>query len=919
MNRIKAITLLSGALFLGACGQNPAAPATPGGQPAQSSGGQTATSLGILPKSSPSGRWFIELQGEPGGLSAQSLSAQQQSVRLEAQRAGIQYQEVASFQTLFNGFSVEVADQEVGKFSRLRGVKAIYPVDIIEQPKLENASASPEMFSAVGMTGADIAQNELGLTGKGIKVGVIDTGIDNEHPAFAGRIVAQYDFVGDDYDASTAKGHPIPQPDPIADDCGGHGSHVAGIIGGNDPAKGFKGVAPEVSFGSYRVFGCNGSTTGDIMLQAMERAAQDGMNVVNMSIGSSFQWAEYPTAKAADRLVKRGVVVTVSAGNSGTDGQFATGAPSLGEKVISVAAVDNAQISLKSFTVSTDGQTRSVGYMAGSPSADPETGKALPVVVADPLLACNVNGGSPFVKNQFSGKAVLIQRGSCNFAEKAKNVAEAGASAVLMFNNAPGYISPSLGDAKINVPFASFLQEEGEAIKAAVAAGKPVTVSFNAGEQRFKNPTGGSISSFSSYGMGPDLDLKPEISAPGGNIYSAVPLDPSNTGYEPGGYGVKSGTSMAAPHVAGAAALLLQGHRDWTPEDIKTRMMNTASTRWFFKDSKPVEGTPVYTQLQGAGMVDIPAAYASTVVATPAKLSLGESEGMPTHSKVVLLTNHGDKAQTFTVQHVPALSITGSTYSPKPDAAGRASMSVNGQSVDLDAQGQGGLQVTVPAGGQVELNVKITAPTALAAKADYAQYGGYLVARGQSETVSVPYGGFQGDYQKLDAMGPVYFVSGGKATEHEFPALYDPARDMVYFGGDKPEQMPDYTFLTFDRTVGQRGLKVLDAPTLWVHFNHQAQKVIMEAVDASGAAHEVETFPFVGRDKSNIYQVGTDDRPWSDYVWDGTYADGSQAPAGQYQLRLRVLKALGDENNSAHWENYTSPAFKIVRGTPSID
>lgn len=915
MNRIKAITLLSGALFLGSCGQTQN---TPAAGPAQPAAGHTAAELGIAPKTSPSGRWFIELEGEPGALSAQSLSAQQQSVRLQAQSAGIEYQEVASFQTLFNGFSVEIADQEVGKFTRLPGVKAVYPVDIIQQPQLQEGSSAPEMFSAVGMTGADIAQNELGLTGKGVKVGVIDSGIDNEHPAFAGRIVSQYDFVGDDFDASTANGNPIPQPDPIADDCGGHGSHVAGIVGGNDPATGFKGVAPEVSFGSYRVFGCEGSTTGDIMLQAMERAAQDGMDVVNMSIGSSYQWAEYPTAKAADRLVKRGVVVTVSAGNSGANGQFATGAPSLAEKVISVAAVDNAEISLKSFNLTVDGQTRSVGYMAGTPAGEPEVGKVLPVVVADPITACNVNGGNPFAAGQFTGKAVLIQRGTCTFVEKAKNVAAAGASAILMFNNLPGYISPGLGDANLKIPFASFLKEEGEAIRADVQAGKAVTVSFNAGEQRFKNPTGGSITSFSSYGMGPDLELKPELAAPGGNIYSAVPTDPSNTGYDPSGYGIKSGTSMAAPHVAGAAALLLQAHPDWTPEDVKTRMMNTASTRLFFKDGRPVPGTPIYTQLQGAGMLDIPAAYASTVFAAPAKLSLGESDGMPSRSKVVVLTNRGDKPQTFTVQHLPALSVAGTTYSPKP-STGRATMTVNGQSADLDSAGQGGVQVTVPAGGQTELNVTITAPSDLDSKSDYAQYGGYLVAKGTSETVSVPYGGFQGDYQKLEAMGPVYFVQGTQTTKRDFPALYDPARDKVYFENETPEQLPDYTFLTFDRVVGQRGLKVLDAPTLWVHLDHQVQTIIMEAVDASGTAHPVQTFPYVGRDGTNVYQIGSDSRPWSDYVWDGTYEGGAEAPAGQYQLRLRVLKALGNPNNPAHWEMYTSPKFQIVRGAVSPD
>ena len=119
-------------------------------------------------------------------------------------------------------------------------------------------------------------------------------------------LVTGYDFVGDAYNADPASPdyNPVPTPDDNPDDCAGHGSHVAGIVGANGTVR---GVAPDVTFGAYRVFGCAGSTEGDIMIAAMERALADGMQVVNQSIGSSFQWPEYPTAKAADRLVKAGV------------------------------------------------------------------------------------------------------------------------------------------------------------------------------------------------------------------------------------------------------------------------------------------------------------------------------------------------------------------------------------------------------------------------------------------------------------------------------------------------------------------------------------------------------------------------------------------------------------------------------------
>ncbi|MFC6592240.1 S8 family serine peptidase [Deinococcus lacus] len=699
MKTLKTAALLSFSLALASCNQQAAAP-VPTAQPAV-----TGAQIG-LPTTSETGRWFVELEGEPGALSAQSLSSQQAGLRQQAASAGIRYKEIASYQTLFNGFSVEVSDVEAQKFLRLPGVRAIYPVERLELPKTEQPqSLSPQMMTAITMTGADYAQNELGLTGKGVKVGVIDSGIDMDHPAFRGRIVAQYDFVGDDYDASGQNGSFIVHPDENADDCGGHGTHVAGIVGGNDPATGFKGVAPEASFGAYRVFGCDGSTSGDIMLQAMERAYTDGMQVVNMSIGSSYQWSEYPTSKATDRLVKRGVFVTVSAGNSGADGQFATGAPSLAERAISVAAVANTVMDRETFSLRVGGtEVSEIGFVSGNPSPDGEIGTTLDIVKATPLDACSVNGASPFAAGSLTGKAVLIKRGTCTFAEKATNAAGAGAAAVILFNNTTGFISPSLG-AGSPIPVLSIQKTDGEAIAKMIDDGQKPTITFTGKEGKFPNPEANAITSFSSYGMGPDLELKPEIAAPGGLIYSAYPLTK-----EAEGYAVLSGTSMAAPHVAGAAALLLQKYPNWTPDEMKARMMNTASTRWFLAGSKLIEGLPTYTQLQGAGMLDIVAAYNNKVTVTPPKLSLGASNVFAQRAKVVVLRNEGTEAQTYHLAHLPALTLTGTTAKPQPDDEHYATVSVNGSSIEVDAEGKGGIDISVPAGGELELNVLVTPP-----------------------------------------------------------------------------------------------------------------------------------------------------------------------------------------------------------------
>jgi minor extracellular serine protease Vpr len=228
--------------------------------------------------------WFVETNG--------SL----QTFRSEATRVGASYQERFSYTTLWHGVSVQAGAKEIGVLSRLPSVKAVYPVGKVSIPKTEKVS--PDLATALNMTGAAAAQSELGLTGAGVKVAVMDTGIDYNHPDLGGcfgagcRVRVGHDFVGDAY---TGENTPVPDNDP--DDCNGHGTHVSGIVGANGVIK---GVAPGVTFGAYRVFGCEGSTTDDIMLAAMERVLADDMDVLNMSIGDAFQtWPEAPTAVPA--------------------------------------------------------------------------------------------------------------------------------------------------------------------------------------------------------------------------------------------------------------------------------------------------------------------------------------------------------------------------------------------------------------------------------------------------------------------------------------------------------------------------------------------------------------------------------------------------------------------------------------------
>ncbi|UBV42294.1 S8 family serine peptidase [Deinococcus taeanensis] len=876
---LKTVSLLSLALVLGACGNNSA----PTAQKNPVKNTQAAASVPA--------RWFVELQGDPTTLSSQSVTGQQAAFRAQAAQLGLKYQELKSYHTLFNGFVVQATQANINRISRMPGVLGVYPVQEVKAPIVERnltAALTPEMYSANKMTGADIAQNELGLTGKGVKVGVIDTGVDLEHPAFAGRVVAQYDFVGDAYDAGGEGDALKPHPDPIADDCGGHGSHVAGIVGGNDPSKGFKGVAPDVSFGAYRVFGCDGSTDESVMIDALERAYADGMQVVNLSIGSAFEnWEATPSAKVASRLVKKGMVVVASAGNSGTSGQYSMGGVTMGDNVISVASVSNTEIEVNNFTITPDGSK--IGYFAATGAPTATVGATLPITknpastTATANDGCLVGGVNPFTAGSLTGKAVLIRRGSCTFYEKTKNAQDAGASAVIIYNNTTGYISPSLsGAATITIPVVAVSAADGAKIDGLIGGG--LTMTFNAGKIIIPNPTANTLDSYSSYGMSAELELKPDIAAPGGNIRSAWPL--SN---DPSGYATLSGTSMASPHVAGAAALMLQAFPNTRAKDMRGLLMNSASLRWYRNAGGTLfSGLPDYVQRQGAGMVDIVASYYSTVRATPNKLSLGESASFATRSKVVVLKNTWSRTETFTAHHYPALTVGGTTFAPSP-VTKYATVTINGQDAD-----NGTVAITVPASGEAEMNVVITPP---AGAADKSQYGGYIVLESKSgQNMVIPYGGFKGDYQSIQVLGDTKW---GTYTAN-FPALNDAKADYWYEEGEVPTGTIDYTMAEDDQ------------PEVWAHFAHQARKVTFEVLDANGALVDtLGVYNYLRRNGTNVVSSGAD--AFFTFNWDGKLSNGNTAPNGVYQLRLKVLKALGDETVASDTEVYTSQKFTVAR------
>lgn len=810
--------------------------------------------------------WFVEFSGAPlaDGGSATAVKNERAQFRAEAARQNVKFQERFEYDELFNGISVAADASQVAALSRLPGVKAIYPVMEIARPEVEQPTDDIDMVTALAMTGADIVQSELGYTGKGIKVAVMDTGIDYDHPDLGGgfgkgyKVAYGYDFVGDDFNADPDHPgyNPVPVPDPDPDDCAiaGHGTHVAGIVAANGRIK---GVAPDATLGAYRVFGCEGSTTADVMLAAMERAYKDKMDILNMSIGSAFQWPGYPTAVAADRLVKKGMVVVASIGNSGEYGLYSSSAPGNGSQVIGVAAFDNTHATLTTFSVA----GASIGFTPATASPMPPTEGTLPIASADvgvgDDLAC-----APLPAGSLDGVAALVQRGTCTFYEKALNAQNAGAAAVILYNNAAGRINPTVaGEEPINIPVVAITRDDGLMILDLLSGGDEVTLEWTDETGSFESPTGGRISSFSSYGLAPDLSLKPDIGAPGGGIYSTYPL-------EAGGYATIGGTSMSAPHVAGAAALLLQAKPKTKPAEVQALLLSTAEPKnW---SGNPALGFLESVNRQGAGMLQIDKAILSDVFVETPKLALGESTGKAV-SETLSIRNNTGRRITYALSHVEAISTGGNTYSP--------SFYLGEDDVTFQKD-----TVTLSPKGVTKVRVSIAPDPTLP---DGTIYGGYIIltpVNNDGPVLRVPYAGYKGDYQAKTVLAP---------TPYEFPWLARAADGSYYRMGDGA---------VFTMADG-------DLPYVLFHLDHQSSRLRIGVRPASGGS--VSYFldqEYMGRNSqpTGFYAVG----------FDGIVMQGKKERTvadGDYVFVIEVLKPLGNAKSADHWETWTSPVFTIDR------
>ncbi|PEJ60843.1 hypothetical protein CN692_01780 [Bacillus sp. AFS002410] len=704
----------------------------------------------------------------------------------------------------FNGVSLTLPANLIQKLAESPDVAAIWSQEEYSVPKegdSPNSAASKSAgkpTSALSYLGIDKLQADgnTGIiksgprAGQKVKVGVLDTGIDYNHPDLKAVYKGGHDFVNnvgldangnvkwvDDHDPMettyddwvAAKGNPDPIAGPPPSDykqyITSHGTHVAGTIAANttnnNDVYSANGVAPDVDLYSYRVLGPGGHGTSDSVLNGIDQAVKDHMDVINLSLGASINDPLYPTSIAINNATLAGVVCDVAAGNSGP-GQATVGSPGASPLAITVGAStipeDIATMTIKNGTSSYKARLFGKNF---SQSDDAYKGQTLPIV--DVGLGSVADYSGIDVK----GKLVLVKRGVDYLQTKMANAHNAGAAGMVIWDNtddtdSQGFIPTFLGVSMDNVYSVSLTQAQGQALSDAIKKDpKSANITFPSTLDASISKSGDELASFSSTGPVKDWTIKPDVVAPGVDISSTAPYDiwesQNNTTHDyKYAYQIMSGTSMATPHVAGISALIKAAHPDYTPADVKAVLMNTAKS--INTDSKNYSVYQV-----GAGRVN-----PARAIATDVKIQVldkavtlddpndsstahevdnltgsmffgfkGRGEGSTNGSDDVIsskdfnVSNQGNSSKTFKVSTEFMSTKFAGSNKVGPGTG-------NDVKIDFSVDGKSVISLNVGGGSSVKATAKITVP-ANSVEGTYEGYINLVNSADSSETYRIPF------------------------------------------------------------------------------------------------------------------------------------------------------------------------------------
>lgn len=662
-----------------------------------------------------------------------AIRAAQTRLKSELSRRDIPV--TGSVERVLDAVFVIATPDRVDELKALPGVRYVaplrrYKMKLNKAVPLVNGPAAWDLLGGVGNAGA------------GVKIAIVDTGIDQNHPAFqdpsltppSGYPVCQGSdcaftnskiIVARSYVRQLAAGTP---PNPAAtsrpDDYSprdhvGHGTALAMTAAGvtnTGPAATITGMAPKAFLGNYKIFGTadiNQGTSSDIIIRAIEDALNDGMNIAVLSLGSPALSGPLdtgaacgmsagtpcdPQAAAMANAVSQGLTIVAAGGN---EGDLGLSVPTMGTidspgytpTVLSVGAVTNAHAFVNGLRVPGSDVPSNLALIAAvfgdGPLPDAPVTAPLRDIAAAGGDATGCTGVAP---GSLNGVFALIQRGGCTFLQKVQVAQQAGAVGAVLYQQAGESLFTPGGLASVNIPAVLIGNQEGLALRSFLAANPDHPVTLDPGLVEMSVSTFNQVASFSSVGPAIDGSLKPDLVAVGTNMYMATQSsDPSGPMYNATGYTEQDGTSFSTPMVAGAAALVKQRNASFTPAQVRSALVNTASV-----DTVTAGNTVLQ---RGAGELNAASAVTTNITIEPATLSFGIVRSVPVARRLTF-RNTGTASATLTLSLAPTTS----------DTLGQLTLDRN--SLTLGAGASGDINVTLggrqPAPGDYEgsLNVQ---------------------------------------------------------------------------------------------------------------------------------------------------------------------------------------------------------------------
>ncbi|KAG9251869.1 subtilase [Emericellopsis atlantica] len=837
---------------------------------------------------------------------------------------------VKSFDSsIFSGATVETETLNVDSLARLPNVARVWPNTPVQLDPITaelHADASDSGDYSTHVTTGVSKLHDMGYFGEGVKVGIVDTGVYYKHQALGGcfgdgcKVAGGYDFIGEvDWPV-------VPKsPDNDPTDVQGHGTHVAGIVAGSN-GEGWMGVAPNASIYAYKVFGNLESTDSATLIESFLKAYEDGMDIITSSIGGPSGWSNNPWAEVASRIAREGVVVTISAGNSGSAGPFFGSSGSAGTDVVAVASIAAEKLPSTPFeaTFDVDGSqnTTTLGYLPAT-NYFPAAVQDWPVVVLNPDTSDPADGCEPYPEDtpRIEEAIPLVRRGSCTFAQKQANLEALGAKYILIYNNESPITTPSTD--RTSSLIGMITAGTGELLIGAVEDGGKVTLDFSVNPEQpygLEYPSGGRPSDFTSWAGLYDLQLKPDVGAPGGNIFSTYPG---------GGYAVLSGTSMACPYVAGVAALYIgvHGGRKEHGKDfakmLQNRIISSGVAVPWYDTAVPEDALIAPVAQVGTGLIDAfkVVTYSSSVDFAP--IALNDTHFFSRYHDVTV-RNDDDESVSYKFSMQPGAGVEAAGWFPLATGGGeyRIRSLAELQPTEFEPEISLPRDFTLKPGEKKTVSVNFDNPDKLGwnATALPLYSGKILVASSKGEQLSVPYYGLGANLKT--EMKALYRTGYPKSTS---TTKDTPIESKSSYSFDLSVDAQDFPKIVSKNVWGTRQVRWDIFEAGWRERNWKYPPVEGE----NGYIGSVASW--VGSGQVDFFDPNVDDAdetftyPLTDLIrnaqttsvqhdfwWFGKLGNGSQIEPGKYTMRFATLKPFGDPYAANNWAVYQTPQIEVT-------